>query len=356
MQKFCSAEASQQAHQKASQQGDLMHQRSVVIGIATSVMLMGAATSAHAWGARGHRIVAAVGSTLAPSAPFWTSNVDSMKQLCTVPDRVWKTPSTKSGEAPNHWFQADAYVKDGAWTEIANFPSSYAGAVQQYGEDTVVKNGTAPWRVRQLYSMAVSAFRSGDFKAGLEYAGTMSHYIGDLSQPLHDSVNYDGQETGNKGIHKFFETDNITNETEILSEVQARAERLLNDRNFTAQVSKNLMASLLNEIARSVALRDEVLNNDISMGRQSSRSKQLDLAEDRMADGAATLALILAQISRDAGLSQNTTAVPVDDPSWIETDFANQSRLRAYANTSASFEISGRNAIDLLDGDDCSAE
>jgi hypothetical protein len=34
----------------------------------------------------------------------------------------------------------------------------------------------------------------------------MSHYIQDAHQPLHASVNYDGQMTGNTGIHARFET------------------------------------------------------------------------------------------------------------------------------------------------------
>src|SRR5262245_63661018 len=34
----------------------------------------------------------------------------------------------------------------------------------------------------------------------------MSHYIQDAHQPLHASINYDGQMTGNTGIHARFET------------------------------------------------------------------------------------------------------------------------------------------------------
>ena len=38
------------------------------------------------------------------------------------------------------------------------------------------------------------------------FAAVMSHYIQDAHQPLHASVNYDGQMTGNNGIHARFET------------------------------------------------------------------------------------------------------------------------------------------------------
>jgi len=54
----------------------------------------------------------------------------------------------------------------------------------------------------------------------------LSHYIGDLSQPLHTHHDHDGQEAGLPGIHSQFETKMLNRyEEEVHSGVQARLHR-----------------------------------------------------------------------------------------------------------------------------------
>ena len=282
---------------------------------------------AGAWGAHGHQIVSYVGSELTGEngEPFWTSNADNMRTLSTVPDRVWKGPKTKKDEAPTHFFQADAYVKDvNQCDDLLNFPKRYDDAVDKYGESVIIKNGTAPYRVIQMYNLAVAAFRRGDMAEGVEDVGAMSHYIGDLSQPLHVSENYDGQETGNDGIHAWFETTNLGDEMSIRDDVMDRAHALLKDPNFMKESTGDLADILNHEIIRSLEKRDEVLQNDTKLGRQSKQAQQvqLALAEDRMADGAAVLSIVMERLSREAGLTQKSTEIPVQDPSWIAPDFS----------------------------------
>lgn len=284
---------------------------------------------AHAWGAKGHQIVSFVGSQVAAkhNEPFWQSNADGMRTLSTVPDRVWKGAKTKADEAPTHWFQADGYVKDlKQCDDILAFPKSYDDAVSKYGEATIVKNGTAPYRIVQMYKLAVASLRSGDMKSGVEQAGVMSHYIGDLSQPLHVSENYDGKDTGNDGIHSWFETQNIGDEMAIREEVMTRTEALIKNPSFISETTGDLADVINHEVIRSLLKRDEILQNDSKLGRTSANAKQvqLDLAEDRMADGAAVLAIILDRLAQDAGLSQKATSIPVDDPEWIAPDYSSK--------------------------------
>ncbi len=281
---------------------------------------------ARAWGAKGHQIVAYVGTEIAAeqNEPFWASNADGMRTLTTVPDRVWKNPATKASEAPTHWFQADAYIQDLKQCDsILAFPKAYDDAVSKYGEQTILKNGTAPYRVVQMYTRAVASFRSGDMKMAVEEAGAMSHYIGDLSQPLHVSENYDGKDTGNSGIHAWFETQNIVDEMAIRSVVMTRAEALMKNQAFLAETTGDLADVINHEIIRSLLKRDEILQNDTKLGRNSDEAKrvQLDLAEDRMADGAAVLAIVLDRMAQASGLSQKASAIPIDDPEWITPDF-----------------------------------
>ncbi len=316
--------------------------------VALLVGILGAATQANAWGAKGHQIVAYVGATAATQQSFFAANAEAMRQLSTVPDRVWKAAQTKPAEAPNHWFQADAYISDlNQCNDILNFPKVYSAALAKYGQDTILKNGTAPWRIAQLYAMAVSDFKRGNQAMALEEAGAMSHYIGDLSQPLHVSENYDGQNTSNKGIHAWFETQNIVDEMAIRAEVLNRAQALLANPKFMAESTGDLADIVNHEIIRSLSKRDEVLANDTSLGRSSAQAKdtQLNLAEDRMADGAAVLSIILAKLSKDASLQSNLSVVPIQDPSFIAPDFSNPAtRLTPFAAP-----------LDLADDADCQA-
>lgn len=279
----------------------------------------------YGWGAKGHQIVAYVGANLTTDgAPFWQANLEPLRKLTTVPDRVWKAPATKNEEANTHWFQVDAYYEPQDYNQIIRFPSSYSDAVTKYGQNMIAINGVAPWRIRQLYQLAFLSFINNDMKKALEYVGVMTHYIGDLSQPLHVSENYDGQHTGNKGIHAYFEASIIKDEIKIRADVEKRAKNLLRDPNFLSQFNGNLMDAILLEIERSVEKRDQVLQNDDKYGRNKNGAAiQLELAKERMADAAATTALILNQLWRETGLIANATPMTVQDPKWVRPDFNN---------------------------------
>jgi len=277
------------------------------------------------WGSKGHQIVAYVGANLTTDGDaFWKANLEPLRKLTTVPDRIWKAPATKDGEANTHWFQVDAYYQPSEYNQIIRFPSIYSDAVTKYGASMIDINGVAPWRIRQLYQLAFYNFTRGDMKKGLEYVGAMTHYIGDLAQPLHVTENYDGQQSGNKGIHGYFETAVITDEIKIRADVEKRAQRLLQDANFLSQFNGNLMDTVLLEVERSVKVRDQILANDDKYGRsKNGASVQLNLAKDRMADAAATTAMILNQLWRDTGLIAQATPMTVQDPKWVKPDFNN---------------------------------
>lgn len=305
-----------------------------------TLALTATTSTALAWGAAGHQLIAYVGGQTATNGQeFWNSNLDSLHQLSTVPDRLWKDPSTKPNEAPNHWFQADYYYKTDQYANIPLFPPSYDQAVLQYTEAVIVKNGTAPWRIRQLYQMAVNAFKGKNYTLALQAIGTMSHYIGDLSQPLHVTENYDGQETNNVGIHAFFENENIGDEEPLRPKIEEKVQNLLKDPKFLSQFNGTLMDTLLNEIERSIAVKDLILATDTKYGRTiKGEDLQFEIAMDRIADGAATFSLILNRLWIDAGVDLKASPMTIKDPKWTQNNF-----------TESNIENKS-----LMPGDDCS--
>ncbi len=80
--------------------------------------------------------------------------------------------------------------------------------------DYVRSHGTAPWRIKQLYELGVSNLKSGKVELALIYLGAMGHYVGDMSQPFHTSLNFDGEydakgrtPVSSSGIHAAFEAE-----------------------------------------------------------------------------------------------------------------------------------------------------
>ena len=310
-------------------------------GFIVGAIFLLSASQAFSWGATGHQIVAGAGASLSGVA-FWTNNVQGIEQLSTVPDRVWKATSYQL-ESMNHWFQGDAYTNVLGKGSLSQFPRSYQESIRKYGEAVILKNGVSPWRIQQFYSLALAALKKGDAQSAMIYVGVMSHYIGDLSQPLHDTVNYDGQLSGQKGIHKYFETDNIQDMQTIGRQVQAEASAILqNPSNLNVLMNTSLIDLSFIEIERALMFRDQVLSNDKKLGRSGSGAQaQLKLAISRMADGAAIYATILNRLWKEAQANIPSGQISVGDPAFIQDDF------------SGTLHFSEVKRMTRIDADDC---
>lgn len=186
-------------------------------------------TDAFAWGERGHDLIARVAARLVAQrsseptlvAPF-IAKEHMLGHLANVPDILFRDlPEAKGVEGPTHYFDSE-YVF--ATPTVQGFPVAIADAVkmsEDHGKNLFDHVGTAPWRISQLFYLYVAALKSAKpadpakplSRAELEeavnrallYAGVMAHYVGDLSQPLHTTVDYDGWKKDQGGIHSYFE-------------------------------------------------------------------------------------------------------------------------------------------------------
>lgn len=73
-------------------------------------------------------------------------------------------------------------------------------------KDRFSEYGIIPYHLLQMQKRLTDAFRSKNGKAILRLATEMGHYIGDAHVPLHTTENYNGQLTGQIGIHAFWES------------------------------------------------------------------------------------------------------------------------------------------------------
>jgi hypothetical protein len=105
-------------------------------------------------------------------------------------------------EAPKHFIDLELFGDSAAW----KMPLKWEEAVRRYGKDSLQHGGYVPYYIMTVKDKLTAAFKSGQRDSILFYATDLAHYIGDAHVPLHVTENYDGQLTGQKGLHSLWET------------------------------------------------------------------------------------------------------------------------------------------------------
>ena len=153
------------------------------------------------WGFLVHRTIhqLAIYSLPEPLQSYMHKEITNLVSNSTRPDIRRNTDKT---EATKHFIDLEAYGPNAA----NNMPLKWEAAVQQYSEDTLLKYGWVPYLIIEELDKLTNAFKSKNKDSILFYAADLGHYIGDAHVPLHTSINYDGQLTGQKGLHSLWES------------------------------------------------------------------------------------------------------------------------------------------------------
>ena len=72
--------------------------------------------------------------------------------------------------------------------------------------DTMTRHGILPYNLIAMQQRLTAAFRQNDTRRVIQLSAEIGHYIGDATVPLHTTENYNGQLTGQRGIHSFWES------------------------------------------------------------------------------------------------------------------------------------------------------
>jgi hypothetical protein len=153
------------------------------------------------WGFFAHqRINRLAVFTLPPDMiKFYKKNITFITEAAVNPDRRrFSMPE----EAPRHYIDLD-HFGDSALYKI---PRYWNQAVDRYSEDTLMAYGIVPWHINRMYYQLREAFMVGDPERILKQSAEIGHYIGDAHVPLHTTENYNGQLSGQEGIHGFWES------------------------------------------------------------------------------------------------------------------------------------------------------
>ncbi|OFZ31683.1 MAG: hypothetical protein A2622_03655 [Bdellovibrionales bacterium RIFCSPHIGHO2_01_FULL_40_29] len=229
-----------------------------------STALAVAATStpklAQAWGGRGHDSIceAAVFLVKNPNLKEYLQNKPHiMGHLCNVPDVHWKSlsdDSRKFGD-PTHFIDAEILG-----LKITQIPTDYQKIVDTYtGSENKFQDGSkifsVPkelgsvwWRADQFYRRAIEEgkkAKSSPTPTGskeeqnetLPYnqavyqmtvnMGLMGHFVGDASQPFHNTTDYDGYAANHGGIHAYYEDTAVSYfDSDLVSQITKRAHKM----------------------------------------------------------------------------------------------------------------------------------
>ena len=155
----------------------------------------------HSWGFYGHkRINRMAVFTLPPEMiTFYKLHIEFITNHAVDPD---KRRYAVDGEAPRHYIDIDHY----GLQAFDSIPKYWKQAIEKYTEDTLMAYGIVPWQIEKHYYKLLNAFKEENLNKILHYSADIGHYIADAHVPLHTTSNYNGQLTGQKGIHGFWES------------------------------------------------------------------------------------------------------------------------------------------------------
>jgi len=152
-----------------------------------------------AWGWEAHRYINEHAVDCLPSEMAnFKAQRDYLRQHSVDPDQ--------SGlPGYYHYIDIDYYPE---FTQ-GTMPHNFDTLVTHYGYNTVTNNGTVPWVIAEWADSLTHLMQRQEWNSAWQIAAELGHFIADSHQPLHLTMNYNGQNTGNYGIHSRYESSMI---------------------------------------------------------------------------------------------------------------------------------------------------
>ena len=231
--------------------------------LALTLALVLAPATAGAWGFTGHRMVGrkALRTLPDPLRKVFDANAAYLTEQAITPDLQRSGPSD-----PDHFLDMDAF---GGAYPFATISRVETENVARFGKDITAK-GRLPWKISEVYRALVQAFRDRDTPRVLAQAGTLCHLIADAHVPLHATDNYDGQLSGQRGLHSRWESDLVErNRLQLEAEVEpAAAQRIADPVDYTFAVLRD---SYLHSLQVLASDRESVTGRDLAETPEDDR-------------------------------------------------------------------------------------
>lgn len=151
------------------------------------------------WGFLAHKKINEQAVFLLPTEllAFYKRYLTYIREEAVKPD---KRRYVVEGEARKHYINLEDYHEKG------EIPRYWSEAVARYDDDFRDTYGILPWHLFYMKRQLTHAFKAKDLKKILRLSADLGHYMADACVPLHTTSNYNGQLTGQEGIHALWET------------------------------------------------------------------------------------------------------------------------------------------------------
>jgi hypothetical protein len=191
--------------------------RTLRFAAAVSLLPALAVPQAFAWGADGHRMIehAAI-ATLPSDVPAFLKTPESiatLEYIVVEPDERWRQgdaePELNAAQAPEHEINLETADLVGPlprrrYDFIRALDAAQKAHPDMAAELTPEKIGLQPWVTNEVWERLKAAFREYRNETAAKqdthaveltiifYTGWLGHYVGDGSQPLHTTIQYNG--------------------------------------------------------------------------------------------------------------------------------------------------------------------
>lgn len=188
---------------------------------------------------------------------LYKPNISFLEEHSVDPD---KRRYAVNDEAPRHYIDIDHY---GAYP-FTDLPRKWDSAVAHYSIDTLKAHGIVPWHIEFMLARLTKAFREKNFSGIMKNSAELGHYIADAHVPLHVCSNHNGQLTGQKGIHAFWES---------------RVPELLAEKHFNFLIGKAVYLKnpgeyIWDRVLESAKASDSVLSFERQLSKQFPDDKK----------------------------------------------------------------------------------
>lgn len=281
--------------------------------VALVLVVLVSPTPAAAWGFEAHQFIMDRAIALLPAElrPLFEKNRAVVVERAIDPD-TWRTAGFEE-EDKHHFLDLDweGYGK----YPFAELPRDYTAAVAKFGKARIEENGTVPWRVEEYHGNLRRAFESYARRGAfgrydlLFFSAALAHYVSDAHVPFHAVVNYDGQLTGQHGIHVRFESTLFERYRGDLVTAPAPIAPIRNPRDFifdTIIEGTQLVPAILKTDLEAIGTRDVYDDAYFSAFVRANRR----VLERRLNQSIAAVAAMIAGAWEAAG----RPAVPTDPP------------------------------------------
>jgi len=285
----------------------IMRQISIVLVAALIVI---APARLQGWGFEAHQFVMSRAIDQLPPEirPFFEANRAFLVEHTIDPD-LWRLAGFTE-ESPRHFLDIDAY---GAYP-FKDLPRDYDRALEKHGFQTLSRNGLLPWRTaevmgwlrRAFVEMAKNPSRATEVKL---FGAILGHYVSDGHVPFHAVMNYDGQLTGQAGLHARWESELFTRYQQRLTIKPSPIRSIPDMRDFvfeTLLTSVQLVPGVLEADRKAIGSREEYDDRYFDEFFAATRPT----LERRLNESIAAVASAIATAWQEAG----KPAIAVDPP------------------------------------------